>query len=161
MARYLLAEEGPLKGLKINLEEGTEWIIGRDPESCDFILEDSTVSRSHLILTKTETEEIALKNLSSVNPCLVNGKAVKNRKILHDKDQVQIGQNLFLYVDENNSKKKSTTAFDNIFEDIPETPSPKEEAPTERTAYDTIFEDVQEYEEAPLHLLGEATLILK
>ena len=32
MAAKFIAEEGALKGLTLNLDKGTEWVIGRDPD---------------------------------------------------------------------------------------------------------------------------------
>ena len=43
MNGYLVAEEGPLAGMTVAFEEGIddqEWLLGRDPESVDVVLED-------------------------------------------------------------------------------------------------------------------------
>ena len=49
----LIATLGPLKGQTLNLEEKTEWIIGRDPDQCNFVLHDTAVSRKHAKIHKT------------------------------------------------------------------------------------------------------------
>ena len=66
-----LAQEGPLKGLILNFDEGTEWIVGRDPDQADIILEDNTVSRKHALIYKT-ADGLFIKNLSTTNPVEVN-----------------------------------------------------------------------------------------
>ena len=48
MTARFIAEEGLLKGLILPLEEGNEWIIGRDPDACQLLLEDPAASRKHL-----------------------------------------------------------------------------------------------------------------
>jgi pSer/pThr/pTyr-binding forkhead associated (FHA) protein len=72
---YLIAEEGPLSGLVIRLEDGSEWIIGRDPESSFQVLEDPMVSRKHLICRLTD-EGFVVENLSATNPAAINGNPV-------------------------------------------------------------------------------------
>lgn len=181
MPAHLIAEEGPHRGLILNLEEGEEWVIGRDPDEVDLVLEDNTVSRKHARLTKTE-EGVYIKNLSRVNPLLLNGEEEKQRTLLKEGDQVQIGHTLFLFSEEeipNLSQEKeaptaperTTGGYDEIFGDLEEpkeeTPPPEQEeeetpAPsTEISAYDTIFEDSGEEAEVPFSLLPETPLILK
>lgn len=128
MVAHLLAEEGPLKGLVIDFLEGEEWVIGRDPDQADFILEDSMVSRKHVLCRKTD-EGISVKNLSRVNPCLVNGEEIRGFHLLKEGERLQIGQNVFVFSEEAlenpppqpppKKKKKdfSDTAFDAIFEE--------------------------------------------
>src|SRR5690606_15874416 len=101
MPAHLIAEEGPFQGLVWNLDQGEKWIVGRDPASCDLPLEDSTVSRKHARLTKTD-EGIVLKNLSRTNPVLVNDEPVVAEVLLKEGDRVQIGLSLFLFSQEAN-----------------------------------------------------------
>lgn len=189
MPAHLIAREGPLAGLVLPFEEGTEWIIGRDPDVADLVIEDSTVSRKHARITKT-SQGIFLQNLSRVNPVLVNGEQREEKVQLLEGDEVQIGQNLFAFIDdkedEKPSKKGKKTAkkknpdYDDIFGDLEEPPPPpREEEPEEArlqehvlspapeevekepTVYDTIFEDMEEPGEVPFHLLQPANLLLK
>ncbi len=186
MPAHLIAEEGPNKGLLLNLEEGEEWIIGRDPDTCDFVIEDSTVSRKHARINKAP-DGIYLKNLSRVNPTLINGEEHKDPVLLKEKDRVQIGHTIFLFSEEAVAKteeKKAKSGYDEIFGDLEPPPEEEEEekppkepvkpaivpeelrippAPPkpEMTAYDTIFEDTGFEEELPFNLISEAPLLLK
>jgi len=45
MPAHFIAEEGPLAGLILNLDRGEEWIIGRDPDEADFVVEDGKISK--------------------------------------------------------------------------------------------------------------------
>lgn len=96
MAGYLIAEEGPLAGLVIRLEEGTEWILGRDPDVSYQVLEDPMVSRKHVICRLTD-DGYLLENLSAVNPASVNGKPVETSTLLQEGDTVQIGNVFFQF----------------------------------------------------------------
>jgi type III secretion system YscD/HrpQ family protein len=177
MPAHLIAEEGPNRGLILNLEKGTEWVIGRDPESADFVIEDNTVSRRHARLTKTEGG-IYLKNLSRVNPTLVNDEEKREPVLLKEGDRVQIGNTVFLYSEEEIPQvEPKKGGYDDIFGDvepIQSAPKPVQEpvqepvklppAPPkpETTAYDTIFEDSGTDEELlPFNLVPESPLMLK
>lgn len=94
MASYLVAEEGPLAGLIIRFEEGSEWILGRDPDVSYQVLEDPMVSRKHVICRLTD-EGYVLENLSAVNPASVNGKPIDEPALLQEGDTVQIGNVFF------------------------------------------------------------------
>lgn len=189
MPAHLIAEEGPHRGLVLNLEEGEDWIIGRDPDEADLIIEDSTVSRKHVRLTKAP-EGIYLKNLSRVNPTLVNQEPQSEPVLLKEGDRIQVGNTLFLFSEEQipqeeappkkeRKKKKKKGDYDQIFgesaqeeETAPEVFQEKEiaeeeKAPVESSsseepnAYDTIFEDQNSEEEIPFNLISVSPLILK
>ncbi len=138
MPAHLIAEEGPHRGLILNLEDGAEWTIGRDPDTCDLVVEDSTVSRKHARLNKTP-EGVYLKNLSRVNPTLVNDEERTEPVLLKEGDKVQVGNTVFLYSEEampdigtspkKAEKKKKSSGYDDIFGDVEpaeeETPLPE------------------------------------
>ncbi|MBN1914479.1 MAG: type III secretion system inner membrane ring subunit SctD [Parachlamydiales bacterium] len=171
---HLIAEEGPLRGMIINFEEGTEWIIGRDPNVSDFVLEDTTVSRKHLLCTR-EADGITIKDLSTTNPILVNDHTIGESYLLQEGDKIQIGQNVFLFFEEEPpfleetlpekeekpeeivpkiTKEKQQKSETPIEPQIPKLPS--EEIPFEPT-YDTIYEE----QELPFHMLSESPFLLK
>ena len=171
MPAHLIAEEGPQKGLIIDLEKKDAWIIGRDPDESDFVLEDSTVSRRHVRLTKS-AEGILIENLSRVNPTLVNDEKPSKNTLLKEGDRVQIGHTVFLFSEEaiSNEKRKSSTKYDDIFGDIDtekspepfrEPPPPSRKSKEETSGYDTIFEDTGEEAPEPLHFLSVTPLMIK
>ena len=180
MPAYLIAEKGPHKGLIFNFETGDEWLIGRDIDACDFVLEDTTVSRKAAKLTKTD-KGIFLHNLSRTNPILINGEEHEKPTLLQEGDHVQIGKHVFIYSEKplpqaEKKKKDTQNAFDDIFGDLETPPEMDEseieteknipepieiEASSTETPYDTIFEDLEEEGEIPYHLLQPAALVLK
>lgn len=100
MAGYLIAEEGPLAGLVVHFEEGSEWVLGRDPDESTIVLEDSMVSRRHVICHLTP-EGFTLENLSSVNPATQNGKIITEEVLLKEGDILEIGTTFFRFTEEN------------------------------------------------------------
>jgi type III secretion system YscD/HrpQ family protein len=178
MPAHLIAEEGPLRGLILNLEEGDEWILGRDPEKATFVIEDDTVSRRAVRLTR-DPEGIHLENLSRVNPTLVNDEQVEGSVLLKEGDRVQVGHTVFLFSEREAEKgvQKKNGGYEDIFGSLEESPpqeSPEEDEPSKKrgkapkkkseavSAYDTIFEDTGEgMEPMPFNILAESPLILK
>lgn len=96
MSAKLIAEEGILKGLVLPLEGGDEWVIGRDPESCQLLLEDPSASRKHLLCRKTD-EGITLENLSATNPVEINDEVLNGEKLLHEGDMIRIGSGMYRF----------------------------------------------------------------
>lgn len=188
MTAHLIAEDGPLQGLILNLEDGDEWILGRSPETADLIIDESTVSRKHAKLTRSP-EGIYLKNLSKVNPTLINGEEHRENVLLKEGDRVQIGETTFIFSEEKipglkpvaKKTKQKKQSYDDIFEELKtpeeETPIPSEstgeetvhskkaEIPLEpeesSSSYDTIFEDIPEESGVPFSLPADTPFLLK
>jgi type III secretion system YscD/HrpQ family protein len=96
MPARLVAEEGALKGLVLALEDSDQWVIGRDPDACQLLIEDPSTSRKHLIC-RTTPQGIEVENLSSSNPILINEEEVKEPRILQNGDAVKIGTGMFRF----------------------------------------------------------------
>lgn len=140
MAGYLIAEEGPLSGLVIKMEEGQEWIIGRDPDVSFQVLEDPMVSRKHLICRLTD-EGFVVENLSSINPAALNGTPITDPVILEEHDILQIGNTLFRFTEH------------------PTQVSQDEETPLE--SYPTIFEEDSPLDSLSFNAVTDARWMLK
>lgn len=102
MAAKLIAEEGLLKGLILSLEKGDEWIIGRDPDQCQLLVEDPSASRKHLVCRNTD-EGIEIENLSDTNPIEVNEQPVNSPRVLHHGDSIKIGNGIFRFYTDTNA----------------------------------------------------------
>ena len=87
--------QGPLAGLKMQVQSGEDILVGRLPD-CDLaIMEDQTVSRRHCRLT-VDASQLILTNLSP-NGTLLNGTWV-NEANLKDGDEIKLGQNNVLRI---------------------------------------------------------------
>lgn len=101
MNRYLIAEEGPLAGMIIVLDEekeSKEWSLGRDPDTSDIVLEDPMVSRRAATIRFTP-EGFLFENLSTVNPATQNGMVIAEPVLLKEGDILQIGSTFFTFTD--------------------------------------------------------------
>lgn len=107
MTAKFVAEDGPLKGLELPLENGTSWIIGRDPEFCQLLVEDASVSRKHVLCTKS-SEGIIVENLSLTNKTFINDEEIKNPHLLQDSDFLKIGEGSYRFYAENPDNKAET-----------------------------------------------------
>ena len=96
MAGKLIAEEGPLRELVLSFDEGDQWTIGRDPDACQLLVEDLSVSRQHLLCQRV-SEGILASNLSHSNPTLVNDELLAEPRLLLEDDVVKIGNNTFRF----------------------------------------------------------------
>lgn len=159
MPAHLLAQEGPFKGLVIDFEEGEDWIIGRDPDEADFVVEDTTVSRKHARIFKTE-DGFYLKNLSRINPTLINGEFHEDQILLKENDLIQIGDTEFLFSEgplpEGNISGQKPFGEEEGFE-----LEKRFREPDEIHSYDTIFEDTGSEMELPFHMVSDSPLLLK
>lgn len=151
MAGKLVAEEGPLKELVLSFDEGTQWIIGRDPDACQLLVEDAAVSRRQLLCRKAD-EGILVENLSETNPAYVNDELLTESRLLNQGDTIKIGNSTFRFYNETVAQ-----LFEEASEETrskKEMPTPHEEPPKageeqvlgeeqtlEEKPHDTIFEE--------------------
>lgn len=97
MTAKLVAEEGKQQGLVLTFDgSGDEWVIGRDPDVSQLVIEDPSVSRKHLLCRQTP-DGMVIENLSSTNPALINDKELKGKQPLHDGDLIVLGSGKFRY----------------------------------------------------------------
>jgi len=111
MAGYLIGEEGPLAGLILRFEVGTEWVLGRDPDVVGLVLEDPMVSRRAVICRLTP-EGYILENLSAVNPATQNGKIITEPVLLKEGDIIQIGNTFFRFSEKLPQSSETLSSFD-------------------------------------------------
>ncbi len=121
-------------------EKDGEWVIGRDPSRCQFVLDDPKVSRQHAVVRR-EDKRYLLMNLSAANVTQVNGKPMEGEYVLQHGDCLRIGDEELLF--EVNDKADSYRSVFEDGDDGSESILPPEKPPEEEESrYDTIFGDV-------------------
>lgn len=139
MAAKLIAEEGTLKGLVLALEGGDQWVIGRDPDVCQLLVEDPAASRKH-VLCRSTPQGITVENLSETNPVEVNKVKVEKPRLLQNGDSVKIGGGLFRFYADAGAEDEKTE-------------SPKEKTPAEIPLNEAVKqqETNQKVQEPPMN----------
>lgn len=175
MAKYLIAEEGLLKGLILIIENKDEYKIGRDPDLVDFVLDDSSVSRKHALIYK-EDDSLFITDLSHTNPTTVNGQAIGESQVLNEGDIVQVGKTSFRYTENKPDEELLEKLIPKIDENLEPFTSPngdietivengeekpenageiKEAITPEEENVETIIQKPEEKEESPYDTIFE------
>lgn len=132
MAAKFVAEEGDLKGLTLSLDDGDQWIIGRDPEACQIVIEDPQVSRKHLKAQRTP-QGISIENLSETNPAQINDETLTDSRLLQNGDTVRIGNEFFRYYTDSSAHvvnpNDNNGEAENVANDSPSTSEETTESP--------------------------------
>ncbi|MFZ4773458.1 MAG: FHA domain-containing protein, partial [Chlamydiia bacterium] len=117
MSYYLIAEEGPLKGLRIDLTDEERVIVGRDPDSSTCLIEDPSISRRHALFL-FGLDGIEIENLSLTNPLKVNGAVVEGKETIVDGDYITLGANTFRFLkrEQKKASKKVEIEDEETFE---------------------------------------------
>jgi len=151
MAAKLVAEEGNLKGLVLSLDDRESWVIGRDPDECQLVVQDPLTSRRHLIARQTN-EGILVENLSLTNPIQVNEEEIGGEpRLLQSGDTLKIGNEIFRFYTDMDAHIVDTPILSMVNNNFPDSdpavnrlPVPESPVIRERddfNASDTIFDD--------------------
>ncbi len=89
--------QGPDQGLSVRLAEPPACLVVGRGEDAGLLLTDADASRSHVEITR-DADGATARDLSSKNGVVVNGKAMRERRLKHG-DTLTIGQNLVVYED--------------------------------------------------------------
>lgn len=161
MAAKLVAEEGALKELVLSFDAGDQWLIGRDPDASQLIVEDLAVSRKQALCRRT-SEGIAIENLSQTSPTLVNDEPLTQSRLLVPGDMVKMGSTVFCFYEDTGASvidesSRPTTAGGNkvptaeeTIEKIAQEQETGTAEQTEEKVHDSIFEENGEASDAKI-----------
>ena len=96
MNHRLVVRDGPLKG-SVYVLDNTDFSVGRNPSN-RLAVSDPSLSRQHCVIA-SNGGHFEVRDLDSRNGTFVNGVPVHER-VLADGDEIQIGNSLFLFLDE-------------------------------------------------------------
>ena len=100
MTARLIAEEGALEGLAFSFEKGDQWVIGSDPKSSQFVVDDPQVSKQHMVARRMKDGNISVENLDAASPPLVNDEPLAEVRILQHGDTLALGSGIFRFYTE-------------------------------------------------------------
>ncbi|MFI5334536.1 MAG: type III secretion system inner membrane ring subunit SctD [Chlamydiales bacterium] len=90
---------GPNAGAEFAMRKGGTYIVGKDPNACDIIFHDLSVSRQHAKLNVDDEENIFIEDMGSRNGVLVNGEPITEKHQISSQDLVALGTTTFLLID--------------------------------------------------------------
>lgn len=138
MAGKLVALTGMARGLILNLSDGHEWVVGRDPEAATLLVEEPSVSRRHLLIKETGGE-LFVENLSETNPALLNGDPINGATTLKEGDRLLLGNQELLFTFE--EPPEVTIGEAPIMQPEEEKAPPAEEEPKEPSRESILGEE--------------------
>ena len=90
---------GPNNGAEFSMQASNSYTIGTDPNSCDIVFHDTSVSRQHARVTVGDDDKLFIEDLKSRNGTLLDGEALKTRKNLSPNALVTMGTTSFIVYD--------------------------------------------------------------
>lgn len=98
--RWLLKViSGPNAGAEFAMHRSSTYLIGKDPNICDIVFQDLSVSRQHARLSIDGEDNAFIEDLGSRNGVIVNGELIDQKQLLSSQDLVALGTTTFLVVD--------------------------------------------------------------
>lgn len=105
-SRWLLKViAGPNAGAEFSMQKSTSYLIGKDPNTCDIVFHDLSVSRQHARLSVDDEENVYIEDLASRNGVIVNGELITEKTLLQSQDLVALGTTTLLIVDRNKARE--------------------------------------------------------
>jgi type III secretion system YscD/HrpQ family protein len=98
--RWLLkVVSGPNNGAEFVLRAATTYLLGTDPNICDVVFHDTSVSRQHARLVVSSDEVFTIEDLKSRNGTLVDAEPLTERLVLEPNILVTLGSTSFVLID--------------------------------------------------------------
>lgn len=98
--RWLLkVVSGPNNGAEFSLQTGNTYLIGTDPNICDVVFHDNSVSRQHARLVVNNEDVLTVEDLNSRNGTMVDAQPLTKRSVLEPNILVTLGSTSFVVID--------------------------------------------------------------
>ena len=83
----------------VGIEKSKSYIIGKDPNSCDIVFQDLSVSKNHARISVDANGIITIEDLNSKNGTLVNGSPISELTTITPNDLIALGTTSCLIID--------------------------------------------------------------
>jgi len=90
---------GPNNGAEFSMQSDQSYTIGTDPNLCDIVFHDNSVSRQHARITIVNDEKLEIEDLKSRNGTLVDGVQIEGKQPLAPNALVSMGTTSFIVYD--------------------------------------------------------------
>lgn len=90
---------GPNNGAEFYMQTGSNYILGTDPNTCDIVFHDTSVSRQHAKIAITPDDDLTIEDMKSRNGVLISGTQIEGREPLLPGNIVTLGTTSFIVYD--------------------------------------------------------------
>ena len=126
---------GPNTGAEFGMKVSSTYILGKDPNLCDIVFQDLSVSRQHARISIDPNEQVTIEDLKSRNGVLVNGRLIQEPQALSQEDVIAVGTTTFVVVDRERARETLIApAIPSHYEAAPAVAAP-EAGPVEKTIH--------------------------
>lgn len=152
---------GPNNGAEFAMQASNNYVIGTDPNTCDIVFHDTSVSRQHAKISITGEDTLFIEDLKSRNGTLLDGEPLKTKKQLMPNILVTMGTTSFLVYDrEGNMQTIISPLLPSIVKVLQKEEPAKEQAAAEKKAESTPAPlPLSPVKEKPVHNIGGLILI--
>jgi len=128
-SRWLLKViSGPNAGAEFAMRKNSSYILGKDPNVCDVVFQDLSVSREHAKISIDAEENASVEDMGSRNGIIVNGELISDPQLLASQDLVALGTTTFLIIDRHEARETIIAAIPPAAQPTPPQATPEEEA---------------------------------
>lgn len=100
IGRWLLKViSGPNHGAEFSMQDEHQYTIGTDPNTCDIVFHDTSVSRQHATISIDGEDALFIEDLKSRNGTHVDGVLIKEKMALTPHTVVTMGTTSFVVYD--------------------------------------------------------------
>ena len=96
---------GPNAGAEFAMHKSSTFLVGKDPNICDIVFQDLSVSRQHARITIDDGDNAFIEDLGSRNGVIVNGELISEKQLLSSQDLVALGTTTFLVIDRHEARE--------------------------------------------------------
>ncbi|MEX0961717.1 MAG: type III secretion system inner membrane ring subunit SctD [Simkaniaceae bacterium] len=128
-ARFVIKViSGPNTGAEFEMEPNETYLLGKDPNTCDILFQDLSVSREHAKLSVDDRGQIIIEDLNSRNGIIINGKPIAEPSSIAPQDIIGLGTTSFLIIDREMTRETLFSPASNIIHPNAQTTKEQEEA---------------------------------
>ncbi len=144
---------GPNTGAEFGMESSKTYILGKDPETCDIVFQDLSVSRQHAKISLNDDGEVIIEDLQSRNGVVINGMMITEPTPLSSQDLVGLGTTNILLIDRKETRETIySPASTYSREEITSRASP-EESPENQEMQEAVKKDWKQLVIPTKHLI--------
>lgn len=102
---------GPNNGAEFPMELNHSYVLGTDPQVCDVVFHDMSISRQHARITVAQDQSLSIEDLGSRNGTIVDEKKITGKVALGEHVIVILGTTSFIVFNRESERSTIITPF--------------------------------------------------